>query len=109
MSIVAGIVRVNGVRAPGRTVRAHDRTNGELIGTSVTNADGVYSIDVGPYGDNCYVVALPLESPGEIPSYNATILDQFSDIEDELFLMTESNEAVMTEDDEFILIDQVDP
>lgn len=107
MSIVAGIVRVEGVRAEGRTVRAHQRNNGELIAETVTDADGAYAIDVGPYGDNVYVVALPLEPAGEIPSYNATILDQFTDIEDEPFLMTEDDDAIETEDDNFILVDEV--
>jgi hypothetical protein len=109
MSVVAGIVRVEGVRAPGRTVRAHQRNTGELLGETVTDQDGVYAIDVGPFGDNCYVVALPLEAAGEIPSYNATILDQFTDIEDALFLMTEDDDAIVTEDGDFIIADEIDP
>lgn len=107
MSVVAGIVRVSGVRAEGRTVRAHQRSNGQLIGETLTDVNGIYTIDVGPYGATCYVVALPSETPGEIPSYNAVVMDQFTDIEDENFLMTEDDDAISTEDGQFIIADAI--
>lgn len=109
MSILTGIVRIEGDRTEGVVVRAHQRNTGDLLGESTTDVNGVYAIDVGPFGANCYVVALPPDDmlAHAVPSYNATILDQFTDIEDENFLMTEDDDAVITEGGEFILLDAI--
>ena len=107
MSLVAGIVRVQGIRAEGLTVRAHRRSTGELIAETVSDSEGNYQLDVGPFGDQCFVIVLPLTTAGDLPSFNAFVKDQFTDITDENFLMTEDDDAIATEDGQFIIADAI--
>lgn len=81
MADFTGFVTIQGSSdgSEGRTVRAIDRRTGDLLDEDMTSSSGSYNLDSGEVdASDVIIIALPTEAPGDEPSYNAQILDQFN-------------------------------
>lgn len=72
---IGGVVTENSVPSSGRTVRLYKHSDGSLVASTTTAADGSFKFNVGDSTTQYFVV---VEPDGLVTHYNAKMLDQIT-------------------------------